>query len=156
MVIDMQDSLKKDFTLRVTQANRSELIVIIFDMCLTYLKEAIEDVDRAENIAKARACVDELKESLNFEYALSTDLLHLYIQVNKLLAQAAAGGRTEPLLEAQSIMIRLHDAFVKVSEADDSKPLVHNAQEVYAGYTYGKNDVNVNIEAGGTGRGFRV
>lgn len=152
----MQDALKKDFTLRVTQANRSELIVIIFDMCLSYLKDAVENADREKNIAKARACVDELKESLNFEYALSADLLHLYIQVNKLLAQAAAGGRTEPLLEAQSILIRLHDAFVKVSEADDSKPLVHHAQEVYAGYTYGKNDINVNVEADETGRGFRV
>lgn len=152
----MQDALKKDFTLRITQANRSELTVIIFDMCLSYLKEAIADVDRAENTMRARACVDELKESLNFEYALSTELLHLYIQVNKLLAQAAAGGRTEPLLEAQSILEKLHDAFVKVSETDDSKPLVHNAQEVYAGYTYGKNDINVNVEAGGTGRGFRV
>lgn len=149
----MQDMLKKDFTLRIAQANRSQLIVIIYEICLSYLKEAIAGTDRAENIARARVCVDELKNSLNFEYELSGHLLHLYIQVNKLLAAAAAGGRTEPLTEAEAILNKLHDAFAKVSESDDSPQLVHNAQEVYAGYTYGKNDVNVNID-GNEKRGF--
>ena len=152
----MQDALKKEFTLRITQANRSELIVIIYEMCLAYLKDAIEGTDRAENITRARACVDELKESLNFEYELSADLLHFYIKVNKLFMQAAAGGRTEPLVEAESAMGRMRDAFVEISKEDDSKPLLHNAQEVYAGYTYGKNDVNVSIGAGQTERGFRA
>ena len=150
----MQDTLKKDFTLRIAQANRTELTVIIYEIALVYLREAIEGTDRAENIARARACVDELKESLNFEYALSEQLLHLYIHVNKLLVKAAAGGRTEPLTEAESILSRLHDEFRKVSESDDSPPLVRNAQEVYAGYTYGKNDVNVNVGNDEKGRGF--
>ncbi|MCM1103834.1 MAG: flagellar protein FliS [Clostridium sp.] len=148
----MQDTLKKDFTLRIAQANRTQLTVIIFEICLSYLEAAIGGTDREENIARARACVDELKESLNFEYELSGPLLHLYIHVNKLLVRAAAGKRTEPLVEAQSIMSRLHDQFSKVSESDDSLPLVQNAQEVYAGYTYGKNDINVNV--GGSERGF--
>lgn len=150
----MQDTLKKDFTLRIAQANRSRLTVIIFEMCLTYLKEAIEKTEREENIARARACVDELKESLNFEYELSRQLLHLYIHVNKLLARAAAGGRTEPLTEAESILRRLRDQFSKVSESDDSPPLIQNAQEVYAGYTYGKNDINVNVGSSEKERGF--
>lgn len=149
----MQDTLKKDFTLRIAQANRSQLTVIIYEICLSYLKEAIAGTDRAENIARARACVDELKGSLNFEYELSAQLLHLYIHVNKLLATAAAGGRTEPLKEAEAVLNKLHDAFGKVSESDDSPQLVHNAQEVYAGYTYGKNDVNVNV-GGNEKRGF--
>ena len=150
----MQDTLKRDFTLRIAQANRSGLTVIIYEMCLVYLKEAMEDVDRAENIARARSCVDELKESLNFEYEPASQLLHLYVHVNKLLVQAAAGGRKEPLTEAESIIRRLHDEFQKVSETDDCPPLVHNAQEVYAGYTYGKNDINVNIGNDEKGRGF--
>lgn len=150
----MQDTLKKDFTLRIAQANRSQLTVIIFDICLAYLEEAMEGTDREENIARARACVDELKESLNFEYELSGQLLHLYIHVNKLLVKAAAGGRTEPLTEVVSVLSRLRDQFGKVSESDHSAPLVHNAQEVYAGYTYGKNDVNVNIASNANERGF--
>lgn len=150
----MQDTLKKDFTLRIAQANRSELTVIIYEICLAYLKEAIEGTDREENIAKARACVDELKESLNFEYELSGELLHLYIHVNKLLVRAVVGGRMEPLTEAESILSRLHDQFCKVSENDDSPPLLRNAQEVYAGYTYGKNDINVNIGNNEKERGF--
>ena len=150
----MQDMLKKDFTLRIAQANRSELTVIIYEICLAYLNEAIEGTDREENIAKARACVDELKESLNFEYELSGELLHLYIHVNKLLVRAAVGGRMEPLMEAKSILSRLRDQFCKVSEKDDSPPLLRNAQEVYAGYTYGKYDINVNFGRDEKGRGF--
>lgn len=152
----MQDTLKKDFTLRVTQANRTQLTVIIYEICLSYLDEAMTGENAADHIAKARKCIDELKRSLNFEYELAGQLLHLYIYVNKLLARAAVSGRTEPLAEARGIVTKLHDAFVKVSEEDTSKPLTHNAQEVYAGYTYGKNDINVNISGNTSERGFLV
>ncbi len=152
----MQDTLKKDFALRITQANRTQLTVIIYEIALSYLEDAIEGKDVQDNIARARNCVDVLKRSLNFEYEPARELLHFYIQVNKLLAGAAASGRREPLCEAQNVMEKLRGAFEKVSETDESEPLTQNAQEVYAGYTYGKNDVNVNIVGNIKDRGFLI
>ena len=38
----MTDALKKEFTLKITQANSTELIVILYDMILVYIKEACE------------------------------------------------------------------------------------------------------------------
>ncbi len=152
----MQDSLKKDFTLRITQANRTQLTVIIYEICLAYLDDAIAGNDIQENIGRARKCVDECKRSLNFEYELAEQLLHLYIHINKLLARAAVSGRAKPLREAARIVRNLRDAFQKVSETDDSAPLTQNAQEVYVGYTYGKTDVNVSVGGDTQERGFRV
>ena len=38
----MTDELKKEFTLKITRANATELIVILYDMILVYIKEAGE------------------------------------------------------------------------------------------------------------------
>ena len=38
-------------------------------------------------------------------------------------------------------MKRLHASFVEVAKQDTSGPLMENIQHVYAGITYGKNDL---------------
>ena len=54
----MTDQRKKEFSLRITQANKTELIVILYEMYLDYLGEAENAVQdkRAfrEAIRKAR------------------------------------------------------------------------------------------------------
>ena len=155
----MQDTLKQDFTLRITQANRTELTVIVFDMALAYLSDAKEAQDKdafAAGIRRAGDCVEELKHALDFQYELSGILLHVYIEVKKLLVRAALTGKYDYAEEAYGILEHLRDAFAKVAEQDDSAPLVENAQAVYAGFTYGKNDVNINLDSQSTGRGFLV
>ena len=36
---------KQDYTLRITQANRSEIIVIVYDIALSYIDAAIQAFD---------------------------------------------------------------------------------------------------------------
>lgn len=152
----MEDIQKKEFTLRISQANRTQLTVIIFEMALAYLDSAKKTGGEAYRIElmRARKCVDELKHSLDFTYEIAGMLLHLYIQINKLLVRASVSGRREHLLEAETALEKLKDAFVQVAKEDNGGPVLENAQAVYAGYTYGKTDLNVNLDGNSSGRGF--
>lgn len=155
----MQDTQKKEFTLRISQANRTQLTVLIYEMALTYLQDA-QNAEQADEfrleINRARNCVDELKRALDLRYELSGILLHQYIQINKLLVRASVSGKKEYLDRVENILIKLKEAFEQVAKEDSSGPVIENAQTVYAGYTYGKNDINVNLDNNSTGRGFLV
>ena len=154
----MQDAQKKEFTLRISQANRTQLTVIIFEIALTYLESAKKAEGEAYRIelTRARKCIDELKHSLDFTYEISGMLLHLYIQINKLLVRASVSGKQEYLLEAETALKKLTDAFAQVAKEDNGGPVLENVQTVYAGYTYGKTDLNVNLDGNSSGRGFLV
>lgn len=153
----MQDTQKKEYTLRISQANRTQLIVIIYEMTLDYLKDAMNAVTQEDfeaAVGHAADCVEELKHSLDFQYELSADLLHLYIHIKKLFVRAKISGKKEYLTRASETLTKLRDAFQQVAQQDDSAPLLENAQTVYAGYTYGKKDINVSLDNQGSGRGF--
>ncbi len=63
----MTSEKKQEFTLRISQANKTELVVILYDMFQAYL----EDAEHAEGeefhnaISHARAVLNELIESLD-------------------------------------------------------------------------------------------
>ena len=42
----MTKECKQQFTLRITQANPTQLVVILYEMCLEYLKEAEETLEK--------------------------------------------------------------------------------------------------------------
>ena len=44
--------------------------------------------------------------------------------------------------EAENIMRKLYSSFVQAAALDKSEPLMSNTQQVYAGITYGKNQLN--------------
>ena len=87
----MKDELKQQFALRITQANKSELVVILYEMFLTYIGDAKDDLKDQDlktfclNIQRARGCLKELMASLNYNYEPASSLLSLYIYINKLL-----------------------------------------------------------------------
>ena len=90
----MTRELKQEFTLRITQANKTQLITILYEMVLLYLDEAQEALrveDKAEfksAVRKIRGCMNELTASLNLDYELAQNLLYLY--VNRELVQASS------------------------------------------------------------------
>ena len=57
------------------------------------------------------------------------------------LSKALYEKKTDKIEEANNIMKRLHASFVEVAKQDASGPLMENIQHVYAGITYGKNDL---------------
>ncbi|NLL75847.1 MAG: flagellar protein FliS [Clostridiales bacterium] len=158
----MTEELKQEYTLKITQANKTELITILYEMILIYTeegKEAHAGGDRAgfrDAIRKARGCVNELLASLNFEQSLAVNFLQLYLYVNRELASAEVRNITEPLDHIEKVIGGLHKAYKKLGEMDTSGPVMENVQTVYAGLTYGKNSLNENLSDQGFDRGFRV
>jgi len=158
----MTDKLKKEFTLKITQANSTELIVILYDMILVYIKEAEEFLSKknqgeyARSIQKIRNCIGELMNSLNLEYEMARNMYSLYVFFLKELVKAERKENGLSYLEKIEPMIEsLRNAYNTVALENKTGPLMQNAQTVYAGLTYGRNDINTNLEQL-SNRGFRV
>lgn len=153
----MTDEIRKNFTMRITQANKSELVVILYEMYLIYLEDAIRaEHDRQElreGIRKARGCINELMNSLDFDYELAYQLLQLYVYVNKEMAAADVKGSITPLENCKKVMQGLLEAYREVSRLDTSAPVMENTQTVYAGLTYGKGKLTESMVQQGN-RGF--
>ncbi|MCM1135189.1 MAG: flagellar protein FliS [Clostridium sp.] len=158
----MTKELKQQYTLKITQANKTQLTVILYEMLLTYLEDAVEAHERKnraefrDGVRKAQACLKELMMSLHFEYEPAMNLWQLYLYANKELALADIRNSTQELSHVKMVMAKLHDAYEKISAQDASGPVMANTQAVYAGLTYGKNSLTENLADEGSKRGFRV
>lgn len=158
----MTDELKKEFTLKITQANSTELIVILYDMILVYVDEAKEafeknnEEDYMQSLRKIRNCIGELMESLNLDYEMARNMYSLYVFFLKEIVKAETKKEKFAYLENIKPMIEsLRNAYNQVACENKSGPVMKNTQTVYAGLTYGKKDVNVNLEQL-SNRGFRI
>lgn len=158
----MTDELKKEFTLKITQANSTELIVILYDMILVYIDEAKEafeknnEEDYMQSLRKIRNCIGELMESLNLDYEMARNMYSLYVFFLKEIVKAETKKEKFAYLENIKPMIEsLRNAYNQVAYENKSGPVMKNTQTVYAGLTYGKKDVNVNLEQL-SNRGFRI
>lgn len=144
----MEDSLKQDFTRRLSQCNKGELIVIMYDIVFAYMDEAkvAHEKNQYEEyktaIKKAQGAIDELINSLDFKYPLSKELHPLYVYAKNSLSKAIYQNRTDGILEAEKCLKRLYTSFCEAAKADTSGPLMRNSQKVYAGMTYGRNSLN--------------
>lgn len=69
-----------DFTRRISQANRSGLVVVMYDIFFTYLDDARAAYDAAdwdaykEALRRAQRAIDELISQLNFSYDMAMNL----------------------------------------------------------------------------------
>lgn len=149
------------FTARVTQASKSELIVILYEMILAEIaeaKEAYEKGDQAlfeRELKKAQKYVNELIVPLDFQYKISYDLISLYLYVNKRIITAVMKRNPVSLDSAETVLKKLLVGFEGVSKEDKSGPMMSNTQQLYAGLTYGKGKLNETyIDPGNRSRGF--
>ena len=154
----------KIFTRRITSANKSEIIVIIYDIIeenLALAKKALAegDVETHRNeIKQAISFVKELLVSLDMNYEVSKYLASLYIYVSRCLNFALVSGKKEEIEAAEKVLRKLGDSFREVAKTDESKPVMENTQRVYAGITYGRGlDLDETLVAPAMeSRGFRA
>lgn len=158
----MTEDKKKSFTLRISQANKSEMIVILYEMLSEYVedaKSAIDCGDRInirENIRSARKCLEELIGSINFEYEPAGALMRLYMYVNRELLKAERCKDRECLDHVMKVIVPLTNAYKEVAAGDDSGPVMENTQTVVAGLTYGPGSISEDMTDSGGSRGFYV
>ncbi|MCI9427098.1 MAG: flagellar protein FliS [Eubacterium sp.] len=156
----MKQEQKQDFTRRISQSNRSELIVVIYDIIFAYMEDAKaclnaeDDTGFKEALRKASGGIDELIQSLNFQYEISKNLYPLYIFAKESLAKALLKRSVKEIETAHEVLVNLYDAFLEVAKQDHSNPLMRNTQQVYAGFTYGRNHLTETFQEPENSRGF--
>lgn len=140
----MTKEVKQQFTLRISRANSTELVVILYEMALQFLEEAtaaFEDGDCAgykEAIRKVRGCINELIQSLHMEYEPAPKLLRLYLYCIRRLAYAEVRKEPQVLDEIRMILLKLQEAYAQIAPINSSAPVMSNTQSVISGLTYGK------------------
>lgn len=157
----MDKEIIQQYTARISQCNKSQLVVVVYEAMIDYIKsgkasyeagdvtEFISDMKHAQNL------LADLMGALNYQYEISNQLFSLYLFWNKQISTAIVKKNTESLERIENMMIKMKDAFLKVSSEDKSAPIMQNTQKVYVGLTYGREslsemaDVDVN-------RGFQA
>lgn len=136
-----------EFTRRISQCNRSELVVIVYDIFFTYLEEAgaaFEEQDWENYKSSLRGgerAINELSGALDFSQDMAKELYSIYVYCREALAKAIYKRQFKDAEDAVRLMQKLYSSFVEVAKQDHSGPLMKNTEQVFAGYTYGRNDV---------------
>lgn len=134
----------KDFSYRISQCSKTELVVITYDIILNYLNSAKESLQENEmanfhfNIKKAKQFVNDLSSNLDFKYKMSCDLMSLYLYINRTLLSASVRKSEEHIDVCIRIINELRNAFDKISPEDKRGMAMPRGEQVFAGLTYGR------------------
>ncbi len=152
----MTDERKQEYTRRIAQANRTEVVVITYEIALDYLADARAAADNDsfdESVRKAKKCVEQLRDALDMNYAnISVPLANLYNYVTLQMDKAVMKEDQNYLDDCEMVLKSMHETFQEVAKQDTSDPMMANSEMVYSGLTYGKNGANENLS--GVNRGM--
>lgn len=158
----MTSEIKQQFTFRISQANSTEMVVILYEMVLQYLTDAAGSMELGDfagyqgAVRGARGCIEELLQSLHLEYEPAPVLRQLYLFCLRRLAQAELRMHPELLQEVSGVITPLCDAYRQIAAQNTAGPVMQNAQVVYAGLTYGKNTLTENMADQSMNRGMLI
>ena len=149
------------YSYRVTQASRTELVVIMYDVALNYLSDSMNYFENAniesfrDDLKKAQRVINHLTSVLDMKYDISLELMRLYIYMNNVFVRSSIRKEVEELNVVMNMLQKLRSAFEKVRDEDNSGPVMINTQQVYAGLTYSNGGLNEYHDQT-TKRGFTV
>lgn len=158
----MKNEQLVDFTRRISQCNRSGLTVVTYEIFFAYMEDArAAYVTREweaykEALRKGERAIEELMATLDFSYELAGQLYTIYVFCRDALAKSMYKRKTDDMENAIRLMKKLYDGFVQAAKGDNSAPLMKNTQQVYAGYTYGRDDLVETFQSSDASRGFFV
>ncbi len=153
---------KQAFTLRIARANSTQLVVILYEMTICYLKDAALALDQEnipgfeQGIRCGRECLNELLASLDCRYEVGRGLAGLYFYCLRELAQGRRRRRAEELERVRGILERLCEAYSHLADISEGKPLMERTQQVYAGMTYGRNALSHTVDNAGERKGILI
>ncbi len=146
----MQDKIQ-EYTRRITMANKTQMITILYEMVLEYISEAESSLARgdekafSEGLSRSMYCIDELIHSLNIKYELGKNLLGLYLFEKKQMIIAIAKKSSDELVHVKKTFSALHEAYVQLETMNDEEAVMTNVPKVYVGLTYGKGQLKESI-----------
>lgn len=151
----------KNFTLKIADSNATEVIVIVYELAQIYLNDAIKKYRESDFdafklcINKTTNCINDLIESLDLSYDIARQLLNIYLFINRELSLSIVKYDENKLTRIAAMFNKLQKSFEELSKTDTSGKALKNAQEVYAGLTYGRGTLNESTSID-TNRGFTV
>lgn len=138
---------QQEFSAKIVAANKSQLVVIIYDLFLEYLNEAREHFnsnkrkDFSKCVKNMRDCLSELISSIQCNNELAPNYAALYLFCNEQLDSSEIKYDIKYLEDVIPIITNLREGFLEAANTDTSKAVMENAQSIYSGLTYGR-DVN--------------
>jgi flagellar protein FliS len=151
----------RDFTLKISQANHSGLILILTDMCEIYISDSASCFNEGDvagfkrNLTLSLKGVNELISCFNPSNVQAREVISLLRYIYGRLSASQAKRRPYDMEQCVSILKRLRVAFEKLHEIDTDAPVMRNTHQVYAGLTYGRGTLNEDVQSmSGDNRGF--
>ena len=148
------------FTLRITKANRTEMITILYDMGVQYLSDALESLVKGDRqdfrlqINRAKDVISELMASVNPDLELGRNFLKLYIFYRETLTKAYLDYDAAAAEHVLKMMKSLSAGYSEAAKRDRSEAVMQNAETVYSGLTYNRHLTNDNFVNSGDNRGY--
>lgn len=120
----------RDYSINITQATRTGLVVITYNIIIDYLDDAMaaysqKDIDAfREAIKKAKPFLAELTKALDMRYPISANLMSIYLFMNKSLVKADIKQDVSELPRIKKMLLQLRDAFIEVGKDDEPDPVM--------------------------------
>ena len=112
----------KTYSYRISQATRSELVVIVYDIIRDYLKDAESTSDNAvfkEKLHMAMRGIDQLITGLDMQYELSGNLYVLYNYMKRTLIGAQVSYDKNVVNSIYDMLGQLRQSFYEVSRIEE-------------------------------------
>lgn len=159
----MKSDQLKSYTNRITNASRSELVVIIYELIINDLNDSLVSLSNGEReyfdkyLRHSKKLVNELMGTLDYSYKISFELMQLYMSVDKFINDGLFQRNVEKVQGAIDVMELLKIGFEGIVKEDKSGPIMVNTEHIYAGLTYGKGVLNeISIGGNQIKRGFKA
>lgn len=134
----------KEFSLRIADSSKTELVVITYDIIMNYIDAAVKAYDEEEpenvvfNLQKAKQFVNNLSSCLDLNVGISHELLRLYVYVNNCLVKDIVRRNPANAESIKGVISKLRESYNEISPLDHSGKVMRNSEQVYVGYTYGR------------------
>ncbi|MCR5309941.1 MAG: flagellar protein FliS [Lachnospiraceae bacterium] len=156
----MNKDMIREFTMRVSSANKTEMVVILYDIAITYIGDAKKALAKGDKptfrleVGHIRNTVKELMDSVNTSTDIGLNLMRLYVFCNGELTRAFLDYSEEPLNHVYNTLSKLREGYAEVSRQDTSGPVMVNTERVYSGLTYNKKRLNEYMSSSEGNRGI--
>lgn len=139
----MTDEEMNIYKMRITQAGIGELVVVMLEMEIQWMREALEAQTRedvegfTECVEKARVVQVELMTVLNLDNPIAVDVYSVFAYINKQLIQSKLKKTSMDLDRLIAVLEKYLVSFREVAKTDTQGPVMVGSGKVYAGLTYG-------------------
>lgn len=153
---------KEDFVAKITNASPLELIIINFEIIISYVNESKNYIETKNkkfdfNVQKARQFLLELRSSLNMNVEISYELMSLYNFVDSQLAKYLFNENIKIADDCINILNNILAGFKQIENKHlDNQSLMENTQQIFAGLTYNKNGALEEFVDTDNNRGFKA